>query len=99
MKIFQKLHGKRKLQSQRQQFFEQLHGFPGGSNGDGYDELMTQTGCLSLNQRNTENEKIALVSTTSCQPKPEDSLFKDLVDFAKKNPSSPSKPANSRRTR
>lgn len=84
---------------QRQQFFEQQHGFPGGSNGDGYDELMTQTGSLSLNQRNTENEKIASVSTASRQPKPEDSLFKDLVDFAKKNPSSPSKPTNSRRTR
>ncbi|CAM0874767.1 unnamed protein product [Alopecurus aequalis] len=84
---------------QRQQFFDQQHGFPGGSNGDGYDELMTQTGSLSLNQMNTENEKIASVSTASRQPKPEDSLFKDLVDFAKKNPSSPSKPANSRRTR
>ncbi|KAM0900144.1 hypothetical protein ACQ4PT_020849 [Festuca glaucescens] len=84
---------------QRQQFFEQQHGFPGGSNGDGYGELMTQTGSLSLNQRNTENEKIASVSTASRQPKPEDSLFKDLVDFAKKNPSSPSKPTNSRRTR
>jgi hypothetical protein len=84
---------------QRQQFFEQQHGFPGGSNGDGYEELMTQTGSLFLNQRSTENEKIASVSTASRQPKPEDSLFKDLVDFAKKNPSSPSKPANSRRTR
>uniref|UniRef100_A0ACD6A249 Uncharacterized protein n=1 Tax=Avena sativa TaxID=4498 RepID=A0ACD6A249_AVESA len=84
---------------QRQQFFEQQHGFPGGSNGDGYDDLMTQTESLSLNQRRTENERIAPVSTVSRQPKPEDSLFKDLVDFAKKNPSSPSKPANSRRTR
>lgn len=84
---------------QRQQFFEQQHGFPGGSNGDGYDDLMTQTESLSLNQRRTENERIAPVSTASRQPKPEDSLFKDLVDFAKKNPSSPSKPANSRRTR
>jgi hypothetical protein len=84
---------------QRQQFFEQQHGFPGGSNGDGYDDLMTQTESLSLNQRRTENERIAPVSTAPRQPKPEDSLFKDLVDFAKKNPSSPSKPANSRRTR
>ncbi|KAE8821171.1 seed protein B32E [Hordeum vulgare] len=84
---------------QRQQFFEQQHGFPGGNNEGGYDEMLTQTGSLSLNQRNTENGKSASVSTASRQPKHEDALFKDLVDFAKKNPSSPSKPANSRRTR
>jgi len=76
---------------QRQQFFEQQHGYD--------DDLLTQTGSLSINQRSTENGKSASVSTTSRQPKPEDALFKDLVDFAKKNPSSPSKPANSRRTR
>ncbi|XP_048569821.1 TOM1-like protein 3 isoform X2 [Triticum urartu] len=84
---------------QRQQFFEQQHGFPGENNEGGYDEMLTRTGSLSLNQRNTENGKSASVSTASRQPKPEDALFKDLVDFAKKNPSSPSKPANSRRTR
>ena len=84
---------------QRQQFFEQQHGFPGENNEGGYDEMLTRTESLSLNQRNTENGKSASVSTASRQPKPEDALFKDLVDFAKKNPSSPSKPANSRRTR
>ncbi|KAL5204892.1 hypothetical protein ABZP36_009763 [Zizania latifolia] len=83
---------------QRQQYFEQ-QGFPSGNNGGGYNGLVNQTESLSLNQRNTENEKGAPVSTTSRQTKPEDSLFKDLVDFAKNKPSSPSKPANSRRTR
>ncbi|KAL6658261.1 hypothetical protein ACP70R_003847 [Stipagrostis hirtigluma subsp. patula] len=83
---------------QRQQYFEQSV-YSGGSNGGGYDGLVTQTESLSLNQRNTENEKSTSRTAASRQSKPEDSLFKDLVDFAKKNPSSPSKPANSRRTR
>ncbi|KAG8091075.1 hypothetical protein GUJ93_ZPchr0011g28706 [Zizania palustris] len=83
---------------QRQQYFEQ-QGFPSGSNGGGYNGLVNQTESLSLNQRNTENEKGAAIPTTSRQTKPEDSLFKDLVDFAKNKPSSPYKPANSRRTR
>ncbi|KAJ1274957.1 hypothetical protein BS78_05G099100 [Paspalum vaginatum] len=80
---------------QRQQFFEQ-NVYSGGSNGGGYDGLLTQTENLSLN---SENEKSASRPTASRQTKPEDSLFKDLVDFAKTKPSSPSKPANSRRTR
>uniref|UniRef100_A0A0A9CWD2 GAT domain-containing protein n=1 Tax=Arundo donax TaxID=35708 RepID=A0A0A9CWD2_ARUDO len=83
---------------QRQQYFEQ-NVYSGGSNGGSYDGLVTQTGSLSLNQRNAENEKSASRPTASRQTKPEDSLFKDLVDFAKNKPSSPSKPANSRRTR
>ncbi|XP_062181981.1 TOM1-like protein 3 [Phragmites australis] len=83
---------------QRQQYFEQ-NVYSGGSNGGGYDGLVTQTESLSLNQRNTENEKSTPGPTASRQTKPEDSLFKDLVDFAKNKPSSPSKPANSRRTR
>lgn len=80
---------------QRQQYFEQ-NVYSGGSNGGGYDGLLTQTESLSLNPRNSENTSRP---TASRQAKPEDSLFKDLVDFAKTKPSSPSKPANSRRTR
>ncbi|KAL6868177.1 hypothetical protein ACP4OV_015022 [Aristida adscensionis] len=83
---------------QRQQYFEQTV-YSGGSNGGGYDGLLSQTESLSLNQRSTENEKSMARSTAPRQTKPEDSLFKDLVDFAKNKPSSPSKPANSRRTR
>jgi len=81
---------------QRQQYFEQ-NVYSGGSNGGGYDGLVTQTENLSLNQ----NEKSSASSrpAASRQTKPEDSLFKDLVDFAKAKPSSLSKPANSRRTR
>lgn len=79
---------------QRQQYFEQ-NVYSGGSNGGGYDGLVTQTENLSLNQ----NEMSTSRPTPSRQAKPEDSLFKDLVDFAKTKPSSPSKPANSRRTR
>uniref|UniRef100_A0A0D9XQ32 VHS domain-containing protein n=1 Tax=Leersia perrieri TaxID=77586 RepID=A0A0D9XQ32_9ORYZ len=84
---------------QRQQYFEQQYGLPSGNNGGGYNGLVSQTESLSLNQRNTENEKGVSAPTASRQTKPEDSLFKDLVDFAKNKPSSPSKPANSRRTR
>ena len=83
---------------QRRQYFEQ-NVYSGGNNGGGYDGLLTQTESLSLNPRNSENDKSASRPTASRQAKPEDSLFKDLVDFAKTKPSSPSKPANSRRTR
>ncbi|OEL18805.1 TOM1-like protein 2 [Dichanthelium oligosanthes] len=80
---------------QRQQYFEQSV-YSGGTNGGSYDGLATQTENLSLNQ----NEKsTSSRPAPSRQAKPEDSLFKDLVDFAKTKPSSPSKPANSRRTR
>ncbi|KAK8354986.1 hypothetical protein V6Z11_A05G255600 [Gossypium hirsutum] len=75
--------------NQRQQFFEQQHGYPGGSsnssNGSGssYDGLVGQTQNLSLNS-----------TTPTKQEKPEDALFKDLVDFAKAKSSSSSKPNN-----
>lgn len=66
---------------QRQQFFEQHQAFPGGishgsGSGSSYDELAGQTQNLSLNQPKRS-------SPTAKQAKPEDALFKDLVDFAK----------------
>ncbi|XVE60226.1 hypothetical protein DITRI_Ditri05aG0111200 [Diplodiscus trichospermus] len=76
--------------NQRQQFFEQQHGYTGGSsrsnNGSGssYDSLVGQTQNLSLNS-----------TTPTKQVKPEDALFKDLVDFAKAKSSSSSKPNRS----
>ncbi|XVE95581.1 hypothetical protein REPUB_Repub02eG0111000 [Reevesia pubescens] len=75
--------------NQRQQFFEQQHGYTGGSshsnNGSGssYDGLVGQSQNLSLNS-----------TTPTKQVKPEDALFKDLVDFAKAKSSSSSKPNN-----
>ncbi|RLM69777.1 TOM1-like protein 2 [Panicum miliaceum] len=82
---------------QRQQYFEQSV-YSGGSNGGGYDGLVTQIENLSLNQ-NEKSSASRPAAAVARQAKPEDSLFKDLVDFAKTKPSSPSKPANSRRTR
>ena len=71
--------------NQRQQYFEQQH-FPSGtahsssgSSSSSYDNLVGQTQNLSLNS-----------STPTKQVKPEDALFKDLVDFAKAKSSSPS---------
>ncbi|PON81525.1 Target of Myb protein [Trema orientale] len=72
--------------NQRQQFFEQHHTVSSGtghsssgSSSSSYDNLVGQTQNLSLNS-----------STPSKQVKPEDALFKDLVDFAKAKSSSPS---------
>ncbi|XP_065880989.1 TOM1-like protein 4 [Euphorbia lathyris] len=68
--------------NQRQQFFDKKQGFNGNAShsssgsGSSYDSLVGQTQSLSLN---------------SSQAKPEDALFKDLVDFAKAKSSSPSK--------
>ncbi|KAF9687141.1 hypothetical protein SADUNF_Sadunf02G0062900 [Salix dunnii] len=75
--------------NQRQQFFEQNLGVVGGASqsssgsGSSYDSLAAQTQNLSLNS-----------STPPKQAKPEDALFKDLVDFAKSKSSSSSKPNN-----
>ena len=71
--------------NQRQQFFEQqgaAHSSSGSSSS--YDSLVGQTQSLSLNS-----------STPTKQQKPEDVLFKDLVDFAKSKTSSSSKPNRS----
>ncbi|CAK7346880.1 unnamed protein product [Dovyalis caffra] len=75
--------------NQRQQFFDQHHSVPGGASnsssgsGSSYDSLVGQTQSLSLNP-----------STPPKQAKPEDALFKDLVDFAKSKSSPSSKPNN-----
>ncbi|MQL70557.1 hypothetical protein Taro_002873 [Colocasia esculenta] len=79
--------------NQRQQFFEQQHA-PGSNTGPSYDGLIGQTQNLSLQGKTTSLDS----SPPAKQTKPEDSLFKDLVDFAKAKSSSPSKPAGSKRT-
>ncbi|KAL4279030.1 hypothetical protein GQ457_03G032230 [Hibiscus cannabinus] len=76
--------------NQRQHFFDHHHGYPGGSNssngsGSSHDSLVGQTQNLSLNS-----------TTPTKEVKPEDALFKDLVDFAKAKSSSSSKPNNNR---
>lgn len=68
--------------NQRQQFFEQNHAFPGSSargSAASYDSLVGQTQNLALNSSNPKKEE-----------KPEDVLFKDLVDFARAKTSSSS---------
>ncbi|KAJ7965465.1 Target of Myb protein 1 [Quillaja saponaria] len=66
---------------QRQQFFDQHSGpYSSGGSSSSYDSLVGQAQNLSLNS-----------STPTKQEKPEDVLFKDLVDFAKAKSSSPSK--------
>ncbi|XP_004502554.1 TOM1-like protein 3 isoform X2 [Cicer arietinum] len=71
--------------NQRQQFFEQK-GSSHSSNGSSssHESLVGQTQNLSLNSS----------STPTKEQKPEDALFKDLVDFAKSKTSSSSKPNN-----
>ncbi|KAK6114950.1 hypothetical protein DH2020_007219 [Rehmannia glutinosa] len=67
--------------NQRQQFFEQHHGGPSRSSsgsGSSYDSLVGQAQNLSIK-----------TPATSKQEKPEDALFRDLVDFAKAKSSSP----------
>ncbi|XP_043715208.1 TOM1-like protein 3 [Telopea speciosissima] len=82
--------------NQRQQFFEQQHAVPAGAshNGSGsgfsHDGLVGRTQSLSLNHGKTNSQD----STTST--KPEDALFKELVDFAKSKTSSSSKPGSNR---
>lgn len=75
-------------QSQRQQFFNQNHGSrssSGSGSGSSLDGLVGQTQNLSVNSSTTPAKK----------EKPEDALFKDLVDFAKAKSSSPSSGSSS----
>ncbi|OAY64759.1 TOM1-like protein 2 [Ananas comosus] len=84
---------------QRQQYFEQQQASPGGLSGSAYNGLAMQARNLSLNDRSTSLDSQEL-SSPAKQEKPDDLLFKDLVDFARAKSSSPStKPPNSRRTR
>ncbi|TYI29156.1 hypothetical protein ES332_A05G296800v1 [Gossypium tomentosum] len=75
--------------NQRHQFFEQQHGYTGSSshsiNGfdSSYDSLVGQTQNLSINSKIPTQEV-----------NPEDAFFRDLLDFAKAMPSSPSKSNN-----
>lgn len=70
--------------NQRQQFFEQQGANSSSGSGSSYDSLVGQTQNMSLNS-----------STSAKQEKPEDALFKDLVDFARSKTSSSSKPNRS----
>ncbi|KAG1331176.1 TOM1-like protein 4 [Cocos nucifera] len=93
---------------ERQQFFEQQQQTPtGGSSGGAYNGLAAQTQNLSLNQRNDSLSQQEVPRNfdgqdslpQNSQAKPEDSLFKELVDFAKSKSSPSTRPPNSRRTR
>nr|XP_009401116.2 PREDICTED: target of Myb protein 1-like isoform X1 [Musa acuminata subsp. malaccensis] len=93
---------------QRQQFFEQQkHGLSGGDSGVSFNGSLDQNWSLYSNQENTslgpKHDQQHLegqnVSPSTRQTKPEDALFKDLVDFARAKSSSPTKPSNSHRTR
>ncbi|XP_051124170.1 TOM1-like protein 4 [Andrographis paniculata] len=70
--------------NQRQQYFEHNNTFGGGpsnsssESGSSYDSLVGQTQNLSIKS-----------PAPSKQEKPEDALFRDLVDFAKAKSSSP----------
>ncbi|XP_071737827.1 TOM1-like protein 4 [Rutidosis leptorrhynchoides] len=66
-------------QTQRQQFFNQNQ--TSSSSDSSYDSLVGQTQNLSINSSSTPPPK---------NEKPEDALFKDLLDFAKAKSSSPS---------
>ncbi|KAJ0973163.1 hypothetical protein J5N97_021122 [Dioscorea zingiberensis] len=91
--------------NQRQQFFEQQQALSSGSPGAPYDGLVSQTQNLSLNQDSTDIAQQHAPhhldvqessSTPNNQAKPEDMLFKDLVDFARAKSSSPAKPSSQR---
>ncbi|XP_054789149.1 LOW QUALITY PROTEIN: TOM1-like protein 3 [Prosopis cineraria] len=70
--------------NQRQQFLSSKAGHSSSGSNSSYDSLVGHAQNLSLNS-----------STPAKQEKPEDALFKDLVDFAKSKTSSSSKPNRS----
>ncbi|OVA11454.1 VHS [Macleaya cordata] len=86
--------------NQRQQFFEQhQQTFSGyGSSGSGFsdDVLVGQTQNMSLNHQGKNNSAQDSSTLTRKQSKPEDVLFKDLVDFAKTKSPSASKPGGNK---
>lgn len=75
--------------SQRQQFFEQQQQKQYGSESPSAG-LISKTLNLSINSSDTQES-----SEPSKQSKAEDSLFKDLVDFAKAKSSKPKSPRSS----
>ncbi|PKA46952.1 hypothetical protein AXF42_Ash011626 [Apostasia shenzhenica] len=90
--------------NQRQQFFEQQHygppPQPASFDADSFNGLAEKSEDASLNQKKFVNNVSEDSSTTRArQAKPEDSLFKDLLDFAKAKSSSPTRPPGSQRTR
>ncbi|XP_078433813.1 TOM1-like protein 3 [Wolffia australiana] len=77
--------------NQREQFFKHGHSGGGGTAQEG--SLAQQTHNLSINEGKSEGGS---APPTGRVAKPEDALFKDLLDFAKAKSHSPTKPTSKR---